>query len=118
MRRKALWLVAASIIIIQSSCRNDTVAPSDQPQPPYFPQVKTIIADNCLACHSSSGSWSGRPVAFDTDDEIVNLAESIKHSVADPASPMNRRMPEGGMLSQKDIDIIVAWYNAGGLATN
>lgn len=116
MRRRTWWLLAG--VIVLSSCRNDAVVPTGQPQPPYFPQVKTIIADNCLGCHSSSGSWSGRPVAFDTDDDIVNLAESIKRAVADPATPMNPRMPQGGTLSQKEIDIIVAWYNAGGLATN
>jgi uncharacterized membrane protein len=109
----AVGLFALLII----SCRN-----SQEPTPsnsgPYFAKVKTIISNNCLSCHLSSGSWTGRPAAFDTDAQIVTSAQAIKASVADPITMTNKRMPQSGVLSQTDIDTIVAWYKAGGLATN
>lgn len=85
---------------------------------PYFPKVKTIIQNNCLSCHSSTGSWAGRPVSFDTDPSIASQYAAIKSAVNDPVTVVNRRMPEGGMLSASDIDIIVQWYNKGGKVTD
>lgn len=87
----------------------------------YFPKVKTIIQNNCLSCHSSTGAWAGRPISFDTDEEIVAAYMSIKASVADPASPGpfgNRRMPENGELTQEEIAVIVSWFDKGGKATD
>jgi uncharacterized membrane protein len=109
------WL---SVLVVQASCQNKTADPSPSTSGPYFPKVKTIIAANCLTCHSSTGSWTGRPTVFDTDAEIVAAAHAIKAAVADPVTITNHRMPQGGSLSQTDINTIVAWYNAGGLATN
>ncbi len=97
------------------SCSSKTPTPAGGV---YFSKVKTIISQNCLSCHSSTGSWQGRPTAFDTDDQIAALYASIKSSVADPVSPRNKRMPQGGSLNKKDIDIIVAWYNKGGKSTD
>ena len=85
---------------------------------PYFPKVKTIIQGNCLSCHSSSGSWAGRPTAFDNDSSIAALSASIKAAVADPATLANKRMPQGGELSAGDIRTIVSWYNLGGKTTD
>jgi uncharacterized membrane protein len=84
----------------------------------YFPKVKTIIQDNCLSCHSSTGTWQGRPTQFDTDTDIVAAAASIKAAVADSVTFINKRMPQGGSLSASDIDIIVQWFSKGGKATD
>lgn len=111
-------LVAVGLIALQIvSCRSSQeLTPSGAG--PYFSKVKTIISNNCLSCHLSSGSWTGRPAAFDTDAQIVTSAQAIKASVADPITMTNKRMPQGATLSQADVDTIVAWYKAGGLATN
>jgi uncharacterized membrane protein len=90
----------------------------DNPSGPYFPQVKMIIENNCLSCHSSAGNWEGRPTAFDNDSAISVQYAAIKAAVADPISPVNKRMPKDGMLSQHDIDIIVNWYDKGGKTTD
>jgi uncharacterized membrane protein len=80
----------------------------------YFTQVKKIIQNNCLSCHNQKDptNWSGRPVALDTDEDIVIRAAFIKESV------VNKRMPRGGSLSDSDIDIIVQWYKKGGKASD
>ncbi len=99
-----------------SSIRIITVLEKDSGQ--YFIQVKKIIQDNCMACHSSAGIFSGRPTAFDTDIEIVTAHSSIKAAIADPATPTNKRMPEGNILSPSDIDIIIKWFDKGGKSTD
>jgi uncharacterized membrane protein len=101
-----------------TACEQKNVEPSGAPGPPYFAKVKAIISTNCLACHSSSGSWSGKPVEFDTDAQIVASATTIKTAVAGPWTLTIKKMPQGGVLSQSDIDTIVAWVDAGGQANN
>lgn len=100
-----------AIIVINACKKEDSVVPEATT---YFPKVKAIIQANCISCHSSNGDWQGRPVALDTDIQIANQYSSIKASVADPATLLNKRMPQGGTLSASDIDIIVKWYNKGG----
>jgi len=58
------------------------------------------------------------PVTLTTDDNIVALAASIKAATIDPASPRNKRMPQGGELSDADKATIQKWYDKGGKATD
>lgn len=106
-------LLIALTITSLIACRHDAAQPQTNL---LFPQVKTIIQANCLGCHSPGGE--GMPVILTTDENIVALAESIKHATVDPASPMNRRMPPTGDLSDEDKNIISEWYAAGGTANN
>jgi len=96
------------------SCTHDATPPQDNG--PYFPKVKQIIAANCLTCHSPGGQ--GMPVNLTIDDNIVALAATIKAATIDPASPQNKRMPQGGELSDADKAIIQKWYDKGGKATD
>jgi uncharacterized membrane protein len=106
----SLLIYAVAII----SCRYDAIT---QPQSNLlFPKVKTIIQTNCLGCHSPGGE--GMPVVLTTDDDIVQLAESIKHATVDPVSPRNRRMPPTGDLSEEDKNTIAEWFEGGGTAAN
>jgi uncharacterized membrane protein len=114
---KYLLLFISALSACLLSCQDD-----DALQPPttevYFPKVKAIIQVNCMSCHSSSGSWEGRPVAFDTDEQITAGYTSIKAAVADPETITNKRMPKGSTLSQSDINTIVKWYEKGGKSTD
>jgi uncharacterized membrane protein len=95
------------------SCKHDAA----QPQPDLlFPKVRSIIQANCLGCHSPGGE--GMPVVLTTDESIVALAEAIKKATVDPVSPMNRRMPPTGDLSDEDKNIISTWYSGGGTSHN
>lgn len=111
-QHRILTLLALAAVIF--SCKKE------QAPPKYFPRVKTIVEANCtISCHApSKGLHDGMPVVLETDEEIAALAASIKAAVADPASPQNKRMPQGGMLSDADIDTIVKWFNKGGRVTD
>lgn len=102
------------IVFTFSKCKKTTSSDSTPNTTKYFPLVKTIIQNNCLSCHSTSGNWSGRPTAFDMDSSIAKQYTSIKASISDPVTPMNKRMPQTGALSTNDINTILNWYNAGG----
>ncbi len=113
-------LLAVAIIVLTTaalSCNKKSDS-SNTGTGAYFPKVRTIIQNNCASCHLSTGTWAGRPTALDNDSEIIAAAASIKAAVADPATPLNRRMPEGSSLSTADVNTIVSWYNKGGKITD
>ena len=106
------------LLLSFNSCKKEFAIPQDIK---YFSTVKFIIATNCLQCHNSTdpfNSWNGRPVKLDGDEDITKQYISIKQSVADPVSLLNKRMPQGSELSQIDIEIILKWYNKGGKSTD
>ena len=109
-----LCCIIACMVVLYS-CSHDA-APSPQDNGPYFSKVKQIIANNCLTCHSPGRQ--GMPVDLTIDDNIVALAASIKSATIDPASPQNKRMPQGGELSDADKAIIQKWFDMGGKATD
>ena len=114
----ALFILFVATI---ASCTKKSDNTTTTPPPtsgPYFPKVRTIIQNNCLSCHNSTGTWAGRPTAFDNDSEIVALSASIKAAVADPVTITNKRMPQGGSLSSTDMAVIVSWYGLGGKLTD
>ena len=114
--RRALVLINITIIMMIASCSKQSPAPDPSSQGPYFPQVKEIIHQNCLSCHTQGGQ--GMPVILSADSDIVHYAASIKSATMDPVSPTNKRMPLDGELSEADKTIIADWYAAGGTASD
>lgn len=107
-------------IMLVGACQHKEEVTPDSGK--YFPRVKTIIANNCINCHSAiSGTWEGRPVSLDTDEEIVAANAIIKSTVADSVFPGNfavKRMPKGRQLPSEDISVIVTWLEKGGRSTD
>ena len=112
MNIKSFSVILLTFVLFLS-CKKETPEPSV-----YFPLVRGIVQSNCQSCHLSTGYWTGRPTRFDNDSDMVAAAASIKASVADPATLMNKRMPEGGSLSTADVQTIVKWFEKGGKATD
>jgi uncharacterized membrane protein len=116
MKMRAFTLIGALTFTCLFACNKDEVTPPSTDT--YFPQVKAIITNYCLTCHSSAGDWAGRPVSFDSDEEIAIGYASIKAAVADPPTYINKRMPQDTTLSADQIDTIVKWFNKGGKITD
>lgn len=110
MKTTPLFITLFAIVVI--SCSNNKSQNTNQQK--YYPAVKTIVAEKCLSCHASNGTWAGRPIKLDSDQDICNQSEIIKKSVADPVSPSNRRMPQEDSLTAEQIQVIVNWYQKGG----
>lgn len=66
--------------------------------------VKPIIDNNCVSCHNGSRFPDLRTYAG-----VKASAGSVSARVA------NRSMPQGGSLSQEQIDNIVNWVSEGAL---
>ena len=92
----------------------------DDPSVLYFPQVKSIIQTNCVSCHSISGTGSpkGLLTLLETDDQIASASLNIKSAIIDAITPLNKRMPLSGELSEADKNSILKWYQAGGKVSN
>jgi hypothetical protein len=69
----------------------------------FSAKVKPIIDSNCLQCHGNGGTFPN----LTSFSNISRNAGSIKSAV------VSRRMPQGGSLSQADIDAIACWVDAG-----
>ncbi len=110
------WASTIITMISLNACsKNSSSTPATTT---YFPKVKTIVSNNCLSCHSSSGAWSGRPTAFDSDSAIAVSATVIKTAVAGPWTFLVKQMPQESSLSASDITTIEAWVNKGGKITD
>lgn len=92
------------------SVEEQIVTPDPDPVPDpvatvsFRTTVKPIIDNNCISCHNGSRSPDLRTYAG-----IKASASSVSARVA------NRSMPQGGSLSQEQIDNIVNWVNQGAL---
>lgn len=94
-----------------ASC-NHSNAPAATTDEVYFPKVKAIVQQQCITCHSPGGS--GLPTNLTTDATIASLAAAIKAATIDPPTPRNKRMPQGGELSDADKTVILRWFEKGG----
>ena len=115
---KIVSIISFLSIVFISCSKSVSTTPVIPYNGPYFPKVKSIIQANCITCHDPNGTWQGRPTDLSSDDKIVQIAGTIKAAVADPPTLTIHHMPQGGNLSQADIDIIVKWFNKGGKATD
>ncbi|RUT67897.1 cytochrome c [Flavobacterium cupreum] len=82
----------------------------------YTKNVKSIIDANCISCHQSGRSAAFRPLTtyaeVKTAVENANLLNRIQLQ-----NGQQGLMPQGGRMSQTNIDLIVKW-NTDGLKEN
>jgi uncharacterized membrane protein len=83
-----------------------------------FAQVRSVIAERCTVCHSSSPTHFAFPAApggvmFDKDDQIVEDAFRIHQQTV-----ITRVMPIGNMtqITEAERAIIDQWYQSGATA--
>jgi uncharacterized membrane protein len=114
-------LLATLISCSDSDTYQDVATPPDTGTPPgtgtppaatTYANIKSIIDNNCVSCHSS-----GRSASF----RLLTDYAQVKAAV-ESAGLLNRiqlqsgqqgLMPQGGRMSQSNIDLIVKWNTDG-----
>lgn len=76
----------------------------------YDSEVKPIIQSNCISCHAVSGAAAYYPLTTyaETKNAINSIIDRIERPSGDPS-----KMPQGGTLSQSQIDVIKKWKTDG-----
>lgn len=82
----------------------------------YNKDVKSIIDGNCISCHSSGRSASFRPLTTFAQVKAAIENSGLLNRIQ-LQSGQQGLMPQGGRMSQANIDIIVKW-NTDGLKEN
>ncbi len=113
--RQNVWLLpaaAAGMIALAFMTAPKTYAGAD---PVAFEQVREIIENRCITCHSASPTSVAFPqapqgVMYDTPEEILRYAPRINTQVV-----VTRVMPLGNMtnITEEERDLIGAWYYQG-----
>ncbi|WP_369013099.1 c-type cytochrome [Flavobacterium anhuiense] len=121
-------IVLTILMAVFASCSDsDTTQEIETPTTPtnptdptgtvtYNKDVKSIIDANCISCHSSGRSASFRPLT--TFAQVKAAVENA--GLLGRIQLQNGQqglMPQGGRMSQANIDIIVKW-NTDGLKEN
>lgn len=98
---------------------NPPTSPTDPTTPTtitYTKNVKSIIDANCISCHQNGRSAAFRPLT--TYAEVKAAVENA--GLLNRIQLQNGQqgiMPQGGRMSQTNIDLIVKW-NTDGLKEN
>lgn len=106
---KKLIILSATIFLI--SCESRTYDEISDQTPltatvKYVNNVKPIFDANCIICHSAGGSANFQPLT--SYDEVKTNIEEILIRIQKPnGNPL--KMPQGGALSQQNIEIIKKW---------
>ena len=76
------------------------------PEPSFSECVKPIIDNNCVSCHSYGGAAE---FLWLTDYNFIIEADNIY----DIVNSINTSMPKGGLMPQKNINVIEKWFENG-----
>lgn len=110
MKLNKLFLALLASIVLTSCLTNvdeETVIEDPVTQVSFSTDVKPIIDNNCIQCHSTSG---GTPPNLETFGGVSANAAIIKAEV------VSKRMPlGGGSLTDDEIQAISTWVDQGAL---
>ena len=117
MKKIFLFLVFLTLPIF--GCTNTSTEDliEAEPQPllvTYTTQVKTIIDNNCIACHSKP-PVNGAPISLTTYTEVKNAVQnnSLLDRISKQAGEAGA-MPTGGpRMPQNQIDQMIQWLTDG-----
>jgi hypothetical protein len=112
--------LAAAIFVLQG-CLNDK---GEVPKPPetfcdsldvsYNLHVKPLAETKCansIGCHVAGGSGPGD---FTTYTALSGVSQTVKTRIELPVGTSGH-MPEGGILTQEELDIFLCWIEDGAL---
>jgi uncharacterized membrane protein len=82
----------------------------------YSKNVKSIIDANCISCHQSGRSAAFRPLTTFAEVKVAVENAGLLNRIQ-LQNGQQGIMPQGGRMSQTNIDLIVKW-NTDGLKEN
>ena len=109
------WGSTAAVASGQATTRDQQVPPT-QSAPSFTRDVAPVLYKNCVSCHRPGEIG---PMSFISYSDVRPWAKAIRERVVAGVMPPWFADPHYGKfrndrrLSQKDIDTIVAWVNAG-----
>ena len=103
-----ILFISLSMISCQSNSYEELSAIVENPT--YEANVKQIIADNCLSCHSHTSG--NQPPLLENYDQ-VKAAITNGSLLAQIHAPSGQGMPTNGRMPQQTIDLIDRWVNNG-----
>lgn len=112
--KKILYLLSSAAVFIACDSRTYEEISDNTPitvPVKYNSDVKTIVDNNCIGCHSA-GSFKPFTTYADVKNNIDGILDRIQRPNGDPG-----KMPQGGSLSQTQINTFIKW-KADGLAEN
>jgi len=119
MKNKAIYIMASFLFLIISACSNDseddlTNEMENQDPITYTANIKAIIDNNCLNCHTDPPT-NGAPIPLVNYTQVRNAAENgqLINRIERQAGASGA-MPAGGpRLPQNLIDMVIAWGDDG-----
>ncbi len=112
--KKMLGVAGLLVLALATTAGAETSAAEGAPT--FTKDVAPILYENCVACHRS-GEFA--PMSLLTYQDARPWARAIKQKVASRemppwyADPSYGEFANDARLSQKDVDTIVAWVDAG-----
>lgn len=94
----------------------DITSPDPNPNPnpsgkiTYNGTVKSIINANCTSCHGSPTTNSA-PMSLTTYSQVRSAVET--RGLINRINDVNNPMPQSGLMSQTNRDLIQQWVNDG-----
>ena len=93
-------------ILIISACSYDDPDICEDENPSFTTCVSPIIQENCVSCHSYSGS-AGSTLNLDNYDAIKHA--TLEGNLIERINSIENPMPPSGRMSHSSIDIIEKW---------
>lgn len=112
---RKLLIISTLFLVVFTSCESATYDEISSKEiitekVTYNKQVKNIMEAKCTSCHSAVGSASFLPL--NTYDQVSKAVDKVLDRIQRPAGdPL--RMPQGGTMSQNDINLIKKWKEDG-----
>lgn len=107
--RKLVYIIGLVGLLVSCESRTYGEISDNTPAPEvvrYETNIKPIIENRCMGCHSVGGPASFRPLTnyIEVRTHIDNIINRIQRPSGDPL-----RMPPSGSLSQSQIDFFIQW---------
>jgi len=103
------WVLVSLAGIISVHCQKEETTNPPEAIAVYNPDVKSLMSDYCITCHSTSSASAGLKL-----DNYQDVRAAVENgNLISRINDVNQIMPPSGLMAKEERDLIVAWKNAG-----